>query len=105
VSSYASYAAAIAAVDSSISKADTTNRPLGAEINAARFFYMDKFIMLVREEARDLLLLSYCCYHTVSLLVPKIQIDFTLLCMHACVCAFFSLTDREGLCQPLHIPQ
>jgi hypothetical protein len=48
VSSYSSYAAAIAAVDSNISKADTRNRPLGAEINAARFFYMDKFIMLVR---------------------------------------------------------
>jgi hypothetical protein len=47
---YASYSAAIAAVDSNISKVDTRNRPLGAEINAARFFYMDKFIMLVREE-------------------------------------------------------
>ena len=47
VSSFTTYTAAIAGVNSSIKKSDSKNRPFGAEVNCARFFYMDKFIMLV----------------------------------------------------------
>lgn len=49
LASFGSYAAAISAVDSSAVKADSRNRPFGAEINAAKFFYMDKFVLLVSQ--------------------------------------------------------
>ena len=45
LSSFSTYTAAIAAVNNN--KTETRNRPFGAEINAVRFFYRDKFIMLV----------------------------------------------------------
>ena len=59
VSSFTTYTAAIAAVNSSIKKSDSRNRPFGAEVNCARFFYMDKFIMLVSKSLSPSLTLSY----------------------------------------------
>lgn len=49
VSSFSTYSAAISAISNNIKKGDSRNRPFGAEVNCARFYYMDKFIMMVNK--------------------------------------------------------
>ena len=74
VSSFTTYTAAIAAVNSSIKKSDSRNRPFGAEVNCARFFYMDKFIMLVSKSLSPFLTLSYYLLFSISVsLFPSLS--------------------------------
>ena len=103
VSSFTTYTAAIAAVNSSIKKSDSRNRPFGAEVNCARFFYMDKFIMLVSKSLSPFLTLSYYLLLSHSLSFHLSFLYFPSPILSLFLSLSFTLILYIPLCLPLSI--
>ena len=96
LASFGSYAAAISAADSSAVKADSRNRPFGAEINAAKFFYMDKFVLLVSYNTSSLFDRTHAHAHAPHI---KQQVS-TFNCIR-----ISGSSEYKVQCEHLHVPK